>query len=171
MSRIQRMLFSIVGMIIVIIMSMNSILFITHPDLTYGTGSMYHISVNFIVFSLVILYFMTKFFHPQLENHPDDEKPLWKLILNHDVVLLNIISSLTLIIYFIMNQVERGLSIYIVFIGMLVIISIWIFFTLKAHIKKIRNNHLLLLNFGSNIIFSSITVYLFIELFLYVNLN
>lgn len=171
MSRIQRILISIVGMIIVIIMSMNSILFITHPDLTYGTGSMYHVSINFIVFSLVILYFMTKFFHPQLINDSDIEKSPWSLIFNHDVVLLNIISSLTLMLYFITNQIPRAVSIYIVFIVMIVVILVWMLIILRAHTKKIRNNHLLLLNFGSNIIFSSITIYLFIELFLYVNLN
>jgi len=171
MSRIQRILISIVGMIIVVIMSMNSILFITHPDLTYGTGSMYHVSINFIVLSLVILYFMTKFFHPQLINDSNYEKSPWSLIFNHDVVLLNIISSLTLMFYFITNQIPRATSIFIVFIVMIVVILAWIIIILKAHAKKIRNNHLLLLNFGSNIIFSSITVYLFIELFLYVNLN
>ncbi|PKK98563.1 MAG: hypothetical protein CVV57_06430 [Tenericutes bacterium HGW-Tenericutes-2] len=171
MSRIQRILISIVGMIIVVIMSMNSILFITHPDLTYGTGSMYHISLNFLIISLVILYFLAKYFHPQLNNSPDEKQSPWSLIFNHDVILLNILSSLILIFYLVTNEIPRSTSIYIVFILMVIVMLVWMLLILRAHAKKIRNNHLLLLNFGSNIIFSSITVYLFIELFLYVNLN
>jgi len=171
MSRFQRILISIVGMIVVIIMSMNSILFITHPDLTYGTSSMYHISINFFIISLIIIYFLTKYFHPQLISDPDKEQSVWSLVFNHDLVLLNIISSSTLIFYFVSNQIERSLSIFIVLIMMIVLILVWILLILRAHTKKIRNNRLLLLNYGSNIVFSAITVYLFIQLFLYINLN
>ncbi len=132
---------------------------------------MYHISLNFLIISLVILYFLAKYFHPQLNNSPDEKQSPWSLIFNHDVILLNILSSLILIFYLVTNEIPRSTSIYIVFILMVIVMLVWMLLILRAHAKKIRNNHLLLLNFGSNIIFSSITVYLFIELFLYVNLN
>lgn len=171
MTRVQRVFISIVGLVAVIVMSMNAVLLITHPDLTYGPGIMYHVSVNFIIIALIILYFLAKYFHPRLNDDTNDNQTPLDLIFKHDVILLTIISSIVLIIYFFTIQLNPSISTHYIFGALILITFIWMLITLKAHTKKIRNNHLLLLNFGSSIIFSSITIYLCIELFLYVNLS
>ncbi|MDO9629814.1 MAG: hypothetical protein Q7I99_07915 [Acholeplasmataceae bacterium] len=171
MNRLLRIFITIVGMIVVIVFSMNSVLFLTHPHLSYGVAGMYHISLIFMLISLGILFFLTKFFQPYQNDYSEKDQSVWAIIMKHDIVILNIISSLTLVLYFITNQIQTMLPIIIMIIAIVFVSILWSIFILKAHLNKKRSIQIMLQNYISNIIFSAMTTYLFIELFLYFNLN
>ena len=171
MNRLLSIFISIVGMIMVIIFSMNSVLFITHPSLSYGTEGMFHISIIFMLFSLGILFFLSKLNMNYIEESKDVDEHFLGLIFKHDLVMLNLISILILILYFIFNQIALVLPIFFVILFLLLLTGVWVIFIIFLYQKKEREKIMFLPNFISNIIFSAFTVYLFIELFLYVNLN
>lgn len=171
MNRLLSIFISIVGMIMVVIFSMNSILFITHPGLSYGTEGMFHISIIFMLFALGILFFLSKLNEHYFEDSNDSDEHFLSLIFKHDVVILNIISISVLILFFIINQIEISLPLFAIIIFLIFLIIVWVVSVLWIHQKKERNIKWMFPNFISNIIFSAFTVYLFIELFLYINLN
>lgn len=171
MNRLLRIFISIVGMIIIVIFSMNSILFITHPSLSYGTEGMFHISIIFMLFALGILFFLTKLNDRYVIDSSETDQSLISLILKHDLVILNFISISILIFYFSANQIESSMPIFAIIVASCLIAILWIVFISWIHQKKERSMSMFLSNYVSNIVFSSVTVYLFIELFLYFNLN
>ncbi len=171
MNRFLSIFISIVGMILVVIFSMNSILYVTHPSLSYGTEGMFHVSILFMLFSLGTLYFLSRLNVRYFEKSTDIDQPIFNMLFKNDIVVLNLTSITILNLYFVINQIETSISILFVFMIEILLIICWILFILWLHTKKERSIEVMLPIYTINITFTAFTVYLFIELFLYFNLN
>ncbi|MDI6453570.1 hypothetical protein [Peloplasma aerotolerans] len=158
----------IVLLIVIVISAMNSILFITHPELSYGTPGMYHISIIFMLLALGLLYLLSRFELNYIKASVE-KKHLWKSVASHQTILVNITAQAVLylileISQYLSNSLEVIVPLIILFVSVIWLRTIKVLF-LKSekHLADIK------ILFGANIIFTAFTVYLTIHLFLMIN--
>lgn len=170
MNRLLSIFIFIIGLILIIGLAMNGVLFFTHPDLNFSAANDLQ-AFNFIAVALFALFLISWINSTQIRNSIDSEQSLTNLVIKHQIVLLNLISSSVLLLFFLINQIDTSFSIFVIIITIISLTIGWLVFISWLHIKKKRSMKLMLPNLVANILFTTITMYLFIELYLYFNLN
>ncbi|MCR3906225.1 MAG: hypothetical protein NUK62_04260 [Tenericutes bacterium] len=170
MIKLRHLIIVIALMPVIIVSAMNGVLFITHPELTYGTPGMYHIAVIFMLVAIGLVYLLSRIELKYIESQSND-KNVWSFIFSHQTILVNVVTQFVLYLILAGLDVFTDIKAVLIPFIILLITFLWIRTTKMLYLRTDRYLPSIYIHFFTYLIFIGYTAYLTIKLFLFMNIN